>query len=263
MEAVFLGGARGAPTRPIAEALANAAGWSAVPTDWGFHVAPGGLLDVVEGRASLTGFAERLRGPWWEQGERPLAASRSVEERERALERFLSDYPAAPLEAAAALFRALVAPGSEAVLVDHHPDALPHAQGLLRLFPEARFVHVVSDGRQVAASAPAGARWRALETWAADLRRIEAGLRDTDDGVSFSLPANRFLAVFVDPADLGPALERIGGFLGLQERLTAALPPPPRRAGALTDVRYRALIAALAREGNHAAPLLAAGWRRA
>lgn|GEM_PF-4649489 len=263
MEAVFLGGARGAPTSLIAGALAGAAGWVEAPPEWGFHVEPGGLIDVVEGRASLAGFAERVRGAWWERGERPLASVRSAEERDEALERFRSDYPRAPLEAAAALYRALVAPGDGAVVVDRHPLALPHAQGLRRFFPGARFVHVVADGRPLAAAAAPGSRWAALRAWAADLRRIEAGLRDADDGASFSLPAESFLAVLVDPAEPGQALERIAAFLGLADPPRAEPEPRPRLGGALIDARYRALLGALAREGNHAAPLLISAWRRA
>jgi hypothetical protein len=263
VEAVFLGGARGAPTSLIARALADQEGWVEVPPEWGFHVEPGGLIDVVEGRASLAGFAERLRGEWWERGERPLASVHSDEGRDEALERFRRDYPAAPLDAAAALFRALVAPERDAVIVDRHPGALPHAQGLRRLFGGARFVHVLADGRSVAAAAPLGSRWAALRGWAADLRRIEAGLRDADDGASFSLPPESFLAIFVDPAEPGPALERIAAFLNLPEPPPAEPEPRPPRGGALVDVRYRALLGALRRESNHAAPLLAAAWRRA
>lgn len=253
-----MGGARGAPIDLVAAALDAHPGFTVLPASFGAHCEPGGLLDLVEGRASVGGFERRLRERWWPRlggGEAELEA---------ALAEFEGAYRADPLGAAAALFRRLAAVPEGVVPVCRHPEVLPHAQGLLRLFPQARFVHVV------AVAPPGGgtpvARLRALAGWAADLRRIESGLRDADDGVSFALPAERFLALRVDPGQPRAALERLAGFLGLE-----ALEPPP--AAPATSVptppargpfalAYRLAVARLAREGNHAAELLAEGRGR-
>lgn len=252
MDPLFLGGARGAPTDLIAAALDAHPGFSALPPAFGAHCEPGGLLDLVEGRASTSGFAARLRERWW-----PGLGRDGEDEREAALAEFERALPTDPLGAAAALFERLIAVPEGVAPVCRHPEALPHAQGLARLFPGARFVHVVVPAPPSAGAPPA--RLRALAAWAGDLRRIEAGLRDADDGVTFALPAERFLALRVDPGRPEEALARLGEFLGVEglapPRGAAPAPAaPPRGPFALA---YRATLARLAREGNHAAALLA------
>ena len=77
------------------------------------------------------------------------------------------------------------------------------SQTLLRLFPEARFIHALRDGRDSAASVT-GKTWgprrvgAAIGWWADRLRAIEDGVRGSEDGAAFSIPADRFRVVLLE-----------------------------------------------------------------
>ncbi len=77
-------------------------------------------------------------------------------------------------------------------LVEMSSHNVREAQTLRRLFPEARFVHTVRDGRD-AASSVVTKTWgpdsivKGIDWWADRLRAIEAGVRGEEDGAAYAL----------------------------------------------------------------------------
>src|SRR5690606_9215781 len=109
----------------------------------------------------------RLRGYWWRgfQRNRMRGMYRFVD-RERfdaAVAAFEAGFHDDPEAACRKLFfdllwfRAEQRPEGEA-LVEQSTDSVARAPTLLRLFPEARFIHVVRDGRDASASRVAQTR---------------------------------------------------------------------------------------------------------
>lgn len=100
------------------------------------------------------------------------------------------------------------------IWVDHTPTNFRRALTMLRLFPDARFIHLVRDGRAVAASV-LPLDWgpnnvmHAAEFWMA---RCAAGL-----GAELQLGSDRVLRVRYEDLVTSPepTLRRIAGFAGL------------------------------------------------
>ena len=99
------------------------------------------------------------------------------------------------------------------------------AQTLMRLFPEARVVHALRDGRD-SASSVSGKTWgprstrAAIGWWADRLRAIERGVRGSEDGAPYSIPADRFRVVLLDDLvghDRERTYEGLLQFLGLED----------------------------------------------
>src|SRR5262249_13065258 len=118
-----------------------------------FHSDERGLPALLAGQVGLDDFAGRLRRGWG-NGAGGLAEPIDDPVLEREVERFAADYHRDPLAASRELFRSLMAPVGDGGrgLVEASPGNLRQAQTLVRLFPDARFVHVLRDGRDVAAS---------------------------------------------------------------------------------------------------------------
>jgi hypothetical protein len=101
------------------------------------------------------------------------------------------------------------------VWVDHTPTNFRRARALLRLYPEARFIHLVRDGRAVAASL-LPLDWgpnnvlQAAEFW---LARCALGLAAELELGSSRVLRVRYEDVLQDPET---SLRRIAGFAGLE-----------------------------------------------
>ena len=86
-------------------------------------------------------------------------------------------------------------------IVEQSCDVIAQAPTLVRLFPEARFVHVVRDGRDASASRVSQRRWlvyprtrrQGLEWWERRIRAIDAGAKAIEPGRFLELGLDDFL----------------------------------------------------------------------
>jgi hypothetical protein len=193
---LFIGGTGRSGTHVVSKILNSHSHFRKVPNEARFHVDPGGFPDVLSGRTSPDLFAYRLRHYWWRNFEPSRRSFRGLyryvpkQRLEAATTSFLrrveSDEPEA---ACRQLFFDLLWPlateEAKAGLIEQSCDVIAEAGRLGMLFPEARFIHVVRDGRDVAASRVGQARWLAyprtmnqgLEWWERRILRIDDGIR--------------------------------------------------------------------------------------
>ena len=204
---VFIGGTGRSGTHVVARLLGRHSSYENISNEVRFHVDPGGFPDLLAGRTTPEKFAKRMRGRWYKGVALQRASLRGLhryidrKSLDAAVDRFLIVYEADPVAACRQLFLDLLAPIAAAAgkpgLIEQSCDTVAQAPTLLRLFPDARFVHVVRDGRDTAASRVAQARWLAkprnlpegLEWWEARMRRINDGMKaiPDDQGIAISL----------------------------------------------------------------------------
>ena len=208
---VFVGGTGRSGTHLVAKLIGRHAEFENVPIEVRFHADRGGFPDLLAGRTTKERFLKRLRGFWWKRyrsGGRPpdilpwLALGREPrglhkfvdrESFDAATARFSERFDAEPEAACRELFEALLRPLAESEgkpgLVEMSCATTVAAPALARIFPEARFIHVVRDGRDASASrvrqgrgllyprTPVqGVRW-----WEGRVRRIEDALAEVSD----------------------------------------------------------------------------------
>jgi hypothetical protein len=216
---VFVGGTGRSGTHVVANVLGHHSHFHMVPIECRFHCNPGGLADVVDGETTPEAFAKKLRGFWWRRarlGERVLVGPRAVlgrpvaeaaddgkvrglhkilprERLEAAAKAFEAGAPDSPVAASRQLFFDLLAPlaaeAGKPGLIEMSCFTIAAAPALGRIFPEARFVHAVRDGRDSGASKvskrqkdhhPRDVR-EGIGWWEGRLRNAEAGVHELDD----------------------------------------------------------------------------------
>lgn len=207
-ELVFVGGTGRSGTHILSYLLDRHSRFHGVPIECRFHCNPKGLADVVRGRAEPEDFLRKLRGYWWHRvrvGDRAYVRARwravgrgevrglhtviAPERFEEAVGRFEATHGEDLLGASRTLFYDLLAPGAaeagKPVLVEMSCFTIAAADGLAEIFPEARFVHSVRDGRDSGSSKVALRRKAhhptdvasGIEFWADRLRQAERGVR--------------------------------------------------------------------------------------
>jgi hypothetical protein len=191
-----------------------------------FHCADGGVPAYLAGTKERPEFASDLLGRWWHRkapwhpdGVRGLHQTIPREDFEAAVAAFLTassdDREGASRTLIRSLFDPLAGEAGKSHWVEHSPRNLNAAKPLSKLFPEAKFVHVVRDGRDQACSI-VRLPFRGdsvpdeLQLWARDLRVAEDGGR--------SLRPEQLLVVQLEDLVL---FERERSF----ERLVAFLEP--------------------------------------
>lgn len=227
---VFIGGTGRSGTHVVARILGRHSSYENISNEVRFHVDPGGFPDLLAGRVTPERFVRRLRGRWYRGVALQRFSFRGLHRYvdraalDAAADRFLAGYRADPEGACRDLFLELLAPIAAAAgkpgLIEQSCDTVAQAPTLLRLFPDARFIHVVRDGRDAAASRVAQARWLArprtigqgLEWWEARMRRIDAGMREIPDDQSIAVSLDEL----IDLRRLA-TYKRMRRFLGLKQ----------------------------------------------
>jgi sulfotransferase family protein len=203
---LFVGGTGRSGTHVLAKLLSRHPRLAMVPLEVRFHVEERGFPGLLGGRVSKEQFAGRMRGFWWKgfQTRRMRGLYRFVSEErlEGALGSFEQGFDDDPEGACRRLFLDLLWPlvessGADA-LVEQSCDTIAQAPTLVRLFDDAKFIHVVRDGRDASASRVGQTRGlvyprtrrQGLEWWETRIRAIDAG--------AGAIPAARLLTVSLD-----------------------------------------------------------------
>ncbi len=209
---MFVGGTGRSGTHIVAKLLAQNRRYTLIPIEVRFHVDADGFPGLLAGTVTKEQFLERMRGFWWRgfQTSRFRGLHRLVprERFDRALAAFESGFDADPEAACRRLFFDLLwqvrgrtgarGPG----IIEQSCDSIAQAETLVRLFPEARFVHVVRDGRDASASRVRQLRWlvyprtrrQGLEWWERRIRAIDRGARAIPEGALYETHLGRLLA---------------------------------------------------------------------
>lgn len=222
---VFVGGAFRSGTHIVAHLIGRHPAYCTLAREMFFHCAERGVPAYLAGTIDRRQFASDLLGRWWRrkapwhpEGERGLHQTFAPEDFEAVVAAFLTappdDRPGACRALISSLFDPLAAEAGKATWVEHTPRNIWAAGELSTLFPQARFIHVVRDGRDQACSVVrlpfrGDSVEDELRLWARDLRMGEAGSR--------SLAPGQLLVVHLEDLVL---LDRDASF----ERLTAFLP---------------------------------------
>jgi hypothetical protein len=324
-ELVFIGGTGRSGTTVLSHMLDRHSRFHGVPIECRFHANPKGLADIVGGRATVPEFLDKLRTYWWYRmriGDRvlmpvgiggrariagrrlagalrlpgaPEARVRGLHEivsRGRFLEaisRFEDTHTHDLVQASRTLFYDLLGPGAaeagKPALVEMSTFTIASAPELARIFPEARFIHAVRDGRDSGASKvelrekphhPSDVM-SGIAFWAGRLRQAEEGVRrlgDADRGRLFALGFDElvagdrerayaelleFLGVDDEPAMRGFFDREMTADAAHRGRWRAGLSPTEERE---VSASYVATLERLERDGYHSAELLRRSYER-
>jgi hypothetical protein len=221
---VFVGGTGRSGTHVVAKLIGRGHRFRTIPVECRFHVDPDGFPALLAGEVSKRRFLRRMRGFWWKgfQTNRMRGMYRFIprERYEEALGAFAARFDDDPEGACRQLFLDLLMPHARAegrfAIVEQSCDTIAQAPTLVRLFPEARFIHVVRDGRDASASRVGQTRGiiyprtrrQGLEWWERRIRAIDAGARAIPDGSFLELSLDEFVE-----GDREGALGPLGRFL--------------------------------------------------
>jgi hypothetical protein len=173
---------------------------------------------------SMESFLDRMRGHWWKRGHRQNQGLQRIVEPdlfETALVEFEGTFGQDPFDASRRLVRNLLDPFAERAdkpaWVEITGDVIPQAGFLLRLFPNAKFINMVRDGRAVVAGTLKKVDltddpMKALRKWEQMIEASAHGIR--------SIPPDRVLTVFLDDLtalDRETTFARVAGFLETQD----------------------------------------------
>jgi hypothetical protein len=181
------------------------------------------------GKSDLRIFTERINGRWWSEvgkkgNQRGLVQGIEKEVLENALKAFKEDYKADPLTASRQFFFSLSIPqikSSDVVFFgDSTPTNIINAKYIYKIFPEAKFINMVRDGRDVALSV-SKERWgpatpeKALFWWE---KRVEQAHQSM-----LTLPPSSKLEMRLESLVVNnreDSYEKLLNFLGLEDHPT-------------------------------------------
>ena len=296
---LFVGGTGRSGTHVISQLLSNHSHYARVPIEARFHVNPQGFPDLLSGQVSPEQFLRKMKRFWWRRiraGEvapvlaRRIAFGRKVRGLHKVVERDRFDAALAEFERTAAndqlelacrnLFLDLLWPMAVAEgkpgLIEMSCFTIAESPTLIRLFPDAKLIHTVRDGRDAGSSKVSKRQKRShprdgsegLRWWEGRLRKIESGVRELPDG--------RLLTVSLDElvdGDRESVYTEMLEYLGLEDEpvmreffddeMSASAAHKERWREGLTPeqqdglvVEYEKTLDRLEREGFHCAPQL-------
>jgi hypothetical protein len=280
---VFVGAAPRSGTHIVAHLLGAHPSYFVIPYEVTAQGAKkDGIAAYVNGAIDREELIENFRNTWWRRSlpwrpdlEQGLFKMITREDLEAALDVFRAAPPddrvAAGRSLAGALFEKITAASSKPGWVEHSPWNVLSAPEILSLFPNARFIHVVRDGRDRAASVvrlPWGAPTfpEAVRIWGQILRGGEAMGR--------VIPSRQFLVLHLEDLvllDRERSYERLLEFLDLPDDpamrsfFESEVSPEHAHLGRWqvelseterqqVDVAYRRVLAELRADGISCAP---------
>jgi len=280
---LFVGGTGRSGTHVVAKLFAKHSKMALVPVEVRFHVEDRGFPGLLSGDVTKEQFLKRLRGFWWRgfQTRRMRGLYRFVpkERFEHAVAKFENAFDDDAEGACHELFYELLSVRRERAeaptLVEQSCDTVAQGATLSPLFPEAKFIHVVRDGRDASASRVSQTRGlvyprtrrQGLEWWEERIRAIDAGARaiPSERLLTVSLdeflmlgrralrPFCRFVRIYPQPKMKRFYRRRMSHELAHSERWRAGL--SDRKAADL-ERAYEEIVAGLERDGVACAPLL-------
>lgn len=302
---LFIGGTGRSGTHVFSQLLGSHSRYARVPIEARFHVNPQGFPDLLAGKASPEQFVRKLRRFWWKRiraGEvapvlaRRIAFGRKVRGLHKVVERDRFDAAVAEFECAQSedlelacrnLFLDLLWPIAVAEgkpgLIEMSCFTVAESPTLVRLFPEAKILHTVRDGRDAGSSKVSKRQKRShprdgsegLRWWEGRLRKIEAGVRELPPGKLHTVSLDEIVA-----GDREAVYESLLEFLELgdepamrqffDQEMSASNAHKERwREGLSTDAQsalareYERTLERLEREGFHCAPELRRAYEAA
>ena len=302
---IFIGGTGRSGTHVLSHLLGSHPRYARVPIECRFHCNPQGFPDLLSGRIDSEIFLRKLKKFWWRRiraGEvapvvaRRLAFGRKVRGLHKIVprERFdaaiadfertqLSDIEAACRNLFLDLLWPLTAEQQKPGLIEMSCFTIAESPTLQRLFPEAKLIHTVRDGRDAASSKVSKRQKRShprdgfegLRWWEGRLRNIERGVNQLDD-------PSKLLCISLDDlvdGDREGVYADLLAFTGLDDRAEMrAFFDGEMSAGAAHKARWREGLSAeqqaalvreyekvlerLERESFHCAPQLRAAYER-
>lgn len=275
---VFIGGFGRSGTHAIGPLVGADPRYHLVETEVRLHAVNGGLPDLLDDRISMDEFVASCWEKWWLRGfKRPQGVHRllSREDFEGALQRFRADFAGDRWVAARRLLQDVIDPTAERAgkpaWVELTGRSVIYAPTLLRIFPRAKFINIVRDGRAIAGGHVKKIDMtddpiEALEGW-------EGMIRASHEGMS-AVPHGAVLQIQLDDLvdrDREGTFERVVRFLEIDDaagmrsyfdrRITPGkahvgqwrerMPPPEARR---VDRRYRRMVRRLHRDGIWWAP---------
>ena len=277
-EPIFVGGVGRSGTHVMGRLIDADPSYHWIPTEVRFHAWRGGLPDLVAGNTAMPEFLEKMRGRWYVRGanrRNGLTRVASRDELDAALAEFELAFAADPIAAGRMLVRRLLDPAAERAgkpaWAEITGPVIEYAPFLLELFPRAKFINMVRDGRAVVAGTLKKVDLTddpmlALTKWEQMVSAAGVGIR--------SLPPGRALTVQLDDLtahDRDATFARVVEFLEITDRAPMReyfereisaerahvgawrqrmAPADVRRV----DRRYRRVVRRLRREGVDWAP---------
>ncbi len=239
---LFVGGTGRSGTHVVSQLIANHSHWARVPIEARFHVNPQGFPDLLAGQVTPDQFLRKLKRFWWRRiraGEvapvvaRRIAFGRKVRGLHKVVERDRFDAAVAEFEGTAGtdlelacrnLFLDLLWPvateAGKPGLIEMSCFTIAESPTLIRLFPDAKLIHTVRDGRDAGSSKVSKRQKRShprdgsegIRWWEGRLRKIEAGVR--------ALPPGRLLTISLDElvdGDRESVYGELLAYLGLED----------------------------------------------
>lgn len=297
-ELLFVGGTGRSGTHVVSQLLANHSRWARVPIEARFHVNPQGFPDLLAGQVTPEQFLRKLKRFWWRRiraGEvapvvaRRIAFGRKVRGLHKVVARDRFDAAVIEFERTAPtdvdlacrnlfldLLWPIAAQEGKPGLIEMSCFTIAESPTLIRLFPEAKLIHTVRDGRDAGSSKVSKRQKRShprdgsegIRWWEGRLRKIEAGVRE--------LPPGRLLTISLDElvdGDREDVYGQILDYLGIgdepamreffEDEMSASAAHKERWREGLDEVQQAALVRdyektldRLERESFHCAPQL-------